>query len=128
VDHLCAKLSLVKDVAYKKVRGHDFQSTVIQAASLATRCAGEFAALLPFTDVDPQLIGRFLQQPSKDQILLEQVTSETDPRNRLSVLFEVFTLQTMAKGHHDHAYLDHWCPLPEPQKSDWDSLGEYQLG
>ena len=110
VDSLCEKLDLPKDLAYKKVRGHDFHATAEFATSRATEHFGQFVRTLPFSDLPRDVLSRFFAEASRDDLLTKQLTSgeSTDPR--LSSLFEVATLRNAPlKSGKQKAAIDHHC-------------------
>lgn len=97
VDVLCTEFNMATEVAYKKVRRHEFQSTPEQNSKHALECAGKFIGGLPFSDLMPDQLEAFLAGACSDDVFIGFLTSRTPVEHRLTAQFEVFALRDAAK-------------------------------
>ena len=93
VDHICAKLHMPKEVAYKKVRGFAFQMSAEEASARALEVAGAFIRDLPFSQLSQEVTGSFIQAAGADEMFVGSLVSRGQDNRRLAAIFEVESIR-----------------------------------
>src|SRR5262249_13727667 len=96
IDKLCLDLNVQKELAYKKVRGHDLQIVPEQSVRQVTERIGQFLKVLPFSDAPQALLANVLEEASRDRAFLEEAMDGEQPSRRLATILEVATLRSAA--------------------------------
>lgn len=117
VDGFCQHFGIPVDVAYRKVRTHDFAATDVSVLKRGLEAVHEFVRDLPMNGVPPTAVAEFLQQAAADVKVAEILNSGADLSERLSALFQVGALKN-AIANADRAKrlkkadvlrIDHYC-------------------
>lgn len=97
VDALCKQLNMPRELAYKKVRGHDLRTTPEAAAQGAFAAAASFLSQLPFSDMPPLISHDLMHQASNDHAFINDIANGIDVNGRQQVHLEIATLRDAAQ-------------------------------
>lgn len=93
VDAFCDHFGIPKEVAYRKVRKHDFATTQVPVMQSGFEAVNQFIQDLPIEGVPAAAIARFLHEIAQDEQVVNLLGSGADSSRRLSALFQVATLK-----------------------------------
>jgi len=99
VDAFCQQFGIPTELAYKKVRTHDFTSTQAATVKEAYDAARQFIRDMPVEGVPASSIAELLKGAAGDDTITALLTSGGDPSERFSVLFQVAALEEFIKGN-----------------------------
>jgi HD superfamily phosphohydrolase len=93
VDAFCVHFGIPTEVAYRKVRMHEFAPTKDSAIESGFETVNQFIRDLPIEGVPSGLIAEFLHEIGQDKQFATLLAGGSDPSQRLSALLQVSTLR-----------------------------------
>ena len=93
VDAFCTHFGIPTEVAYRKVRMHDFAIPQDFGVETGFETVNQFIQNLPIQDVPSSAIGNFLHEIAQDRQFASLLSSGADSSERLSTLFQISTLR-----------------------------------
>jgi len=96
VDALCTHFDIDPAQAYRKVRGHRFMVSEIEAVRASLEAVGELLSGLSFDNLPKHITSALMNEAATDQqllVLARASASPADCRGRLESLLEVVTLE-----------------------------------
>jgi len=95
VDAFCDRFGIPTEVAYRKVRMHDFATTQGSVLESGFETVNEFIRNLPIEGIPSETIANFLHEIGQDREFATLLSSGADLSQRLSALFQVSTLRVV---------------------------------
>jgi hypothetical protein len=93
VDAFCDHFGIQTDLAYRKVRTHEFPSTEVRVLRKPFEAVTKFVRELPMSGVPVTAVTELLDQVAKDALASNLLSSGADASERLSALFHTATLR-----------------------------------
>jgi HD superfamily phosphohydrolase len=93
VDAFCQHFGIPADVAYRKVRMHDFAGSEAPVLRRAFDVVQQFLRDLPMGGVPGTAVTELLHQAAQDQLVSDLLASGEDASERLSALFQIGALR-----------------------------------
>lgn len=93
VDEFCKHFGIPTELAYRKVRMHDFDTTHDSLLGTGFETVNQFIRDLPIEDIPSRVITDFLHEIAQDEQFANLLNSGADSSQRLSALFQVAALR-----------------------------------
>jgi len=93
VDAFCDHFGIPTEVAYRKVRRHDFAGSRNTVVETGFETVNQFIQNLPIEGVPSGAIGTFLHEIAQDKQFVGLLSSGADSSERLSALFQIAILR-----------------------------------
>lgn len=93
VHAFCEHFGIPTEIAYRKVRRHDFAAVETSVLRKGFDIVNQFVRDLPIEAVPAVAVAELLQQAAQDQVISDLVASGGDTAERLSALFQIASLR-----------------------------------